>query len=149
MIEVQSRCGHPTACIVSSGEGTNYCGWCEDVARLRDAQRWRSVKDEPPPSRNQNYIDGMADRIGRKIGMSLADPVEAELLRLYAVLACAKGRSTTREDVHDAWAAWASKHWPDHHSLVPFGMLSADTQAKDQEYVDAISKAAMPQEAKP
>lgn len=28
-------CGHPGACVVSSGEGTNFCGWCADVARLR------------------------------------------------------------------------------------------------------------------
>jgi kynureninase len=25
-------CGHPTACIVSTDEGTSYCGWCETNA---------------------------------------------------------------------------------------------------------------------
>ena len=25
-------CGHPAACVVSSEEGTAYCGWCADVA---------------------------------------------------------------------------------------------------------------------
>ena len=25
-------CGHPTACIVVDDDGTNHCGWCEDVA---------------------------------------------------------------------------------------------------------------------
>ena len=25
-------CGHPRACIVSSDEGTHYCGWCEQCA---------------------------------------------------------------------------------------------------------------------
>ena len=23
-------CGHPAACVVSTGEGTNHCGWCAD-----------------------------------------------------------------------------------------------------------------------
>jgi len=32
--EVQ-RCGHPVACIVSTGEGTNYCGWCAETSVLR------------------------------------------------------------------------------------------------------------------
>jgi hypothetical protein len=32
-------CGHPTACITSSDEGTSYCAWCEDVARLREAAK--------------------------------------------------------------------------------------------------------------
>ena len=26
-------CGHPVACVVSSDEGTNYCGWCEEVGK--------------------------------------------------------------------------------------------------------------------
>ena len=30
-------CGHPAACIVNSEEGTSYCGWCAEVARLREA----------------------------------------------------------------------------------------------------------------
>ena len=25
-----SPCGHPAACVVSTGEGTNHCGWCAD-----------------------------------------------------------------------------------------------------------------------
>lgn len=87
---------------------------------------------------NQNYLDACADRIGQRVGMSLTDPVEAEILRLYAVLAFAKGKDTTREDVHDAWAAWTAKHRPGHPALVPFAMLDADAQAKDQLYVDAI-----------
>jgi len=29
-------CGHPTACVVSTDERTGYCGWCADVARLRE-----------------------------------------------------------------------------------------------------------------
>ncbi|MBU0847249.1 hypothetical protein KKH23_08725, partial [Patescibacteria group bacterium] len=30
-------CGHPRSCIVQDDEGTGYCAWCEDVARLREA----------------------------------------------------------------------------------------------------------------
>lgn len=26
-------CGHPAACVVGDREGTNYCGWCEDITR--------------------------------------------------------------------------------------------------------------------
>jgi len=29
-------CGHHTACVVSTDEGTHYCGRCEEVARLLD-----------------------------------------------------------------------------------------------------------------
>lgn len=30
-------CGHPAQAVVPSDEGTNYCGWCADVARYREA----------------------------------------------------------------------------------------------------------------
>jgi len=36
-------CGHPTACITSSDEGTNYCGWC---ASLEEAQKLAIVAYE-------------------------------------------------------------------------------------------------------
>ena len=32
-IEHEQPCGHPTSAIVSSGEGTHYCGECEREAR--------------------------------------------------------------------------------------------------------------------
>lgn len=38
-------CGHPECCVVSSREGTNYCGWCEAEARAKHAEEmseyWR------------------------------------------------------------------------------------------------------------
>jgi len=41
-VQVQFSCGHPTACIVSDDEGTNYCGWCESegthAARITQLQ---------------------------------------------------------------------------------------------------------------
>lgn len=35
-VDEPQHCTHPAACIVSSDEGTSYCGWCADVARLRE-----------------------------------------------------------------------------------------------------------------
>lgn len=29
-------CGHPAACVVSSDEGTSYCGWCAAVREERE-----------------------------------------------------------------------------------------------------------------
>ena len=37
-------CGHPEQCVVSSDEGTSYCGWCKEVARLREAVELAYVK---------------------------------------------------------------------------------------------------------
>lgn len=34
MTDRQPHCGHPVECIVSSDEGTNYCGWCNETAAL-------------------------------------------------------------------------------------------------------------------
>lgn len=53
-VQVQFSCGHPTACIVSDDEGTNYCGWCvsegahaskitellAQLAEMREALEW-------------------------------------------------------------------------------------------------------------
>lgn len=36
-------CGHPAACIVGTGEGTNHCAWCEDVARVK-REAWRDMR---------------------------------------------------------------------------------------------------------
>jgi len=58
----EQPCGHPAACIVSSDEGTNYCGWCVSLDTAADAERERCagileqeavLQDrygEPPPS---------------------------------------------------------------------------------------------------
>jgi hypothetical protein len=60
----------------------------------------------------------------------------------YAVLMRAKGTQTTAEDVHDTWSAWMLARKPDHPAIVPFGELSADAQAMDVPYMQAIHTAA-------
>lgn len=90
-----------------------------------------------------NYIDETAREI-----YWINDPDEIPsdedmaLYRIYAVLAFAKGETTTDEDVHDAWAAWRAETKPDHHSLIPFEQLSSDVQRLDDPYVEAIHEVA-------
>lgn len=67
---------------------------------------------------------------------------DTDLYRIYAVLALAKGAATTNQDVHDAWAAWASDHQPNHPSLVPFDELPERVRELDQPYTDAIHEVA-------
>ncbi len=87
-----------------------------------------------------NYIDRIAVRIYRMAEKTEDSPFPAEfpLYRMYAVLALAKGRRTTAEDVHHCWCAWQSGINPLHHSLIPFAKLSPDVQALDDAYVEAI-----------
>jgi hypothetical protein len=90
-----------------------------------------------------SYLDKIAAEIRRT-----ADPDAARsdedlpLYRIYAVLLLAKGRDVTAEDVHNAWAAWASEHEPESRNLLPFKELSLRTQRKDQLFVDAIHQVA-------
>lgn len=90
-----------------------------------------------------SYIDKIAAEIRRT-----ADPKAAQagedlpLYRLYAVLLLAKGPNVTAEDVHNAWAAWASEHEPESWNLLPFKELSLQVQSKDQLYADAIHQVA-------
>lgn len=84
-----------------------------------------------------NYLDAVAADIG-----ALVPGCEQALLRIYAVLALAKGADVTRADVHHAWAAWRAATRPDHPSLVPFEDLSPEVQALDEPYAEAIRKVA-------
>jgi hypothetical protein len=92
-----------------------------------------------------SYIDKIASDIRRA-----ADPDAAKanedlpLYRLYAVLLLAKGKGVTAEDVHNAWAAWASEHAPTHLNLLPFKELSLETRHKDLRYLNAIREVASP-----
>lgn len=90
-----------------------------------------------------NYLDLIAAEIQRTADPESTPPDEdLSLYRLYAVLLLAKGREVTLEDVHNAWAAWASDHEPDSRHLIPFKELSLSIQRKDQTYVDAIHEVA-------
>lgn len=86
-----------------------------------------------------NYLDLIAAEIQRTAHPDSIPPDEdLPLYRQYAVLLLAKGQEVTLEDVHNAWAAWASEHDSESWSIIPFKELSLSAQRKDQPYVDAI-----------
>lgn len=90
-----------------------------------------------------NYLDKIAAEIQRIADPEAVPPDEdLPLYRLYAVLLLAKGQDVTEEDVHNAWAAWASDHEPDSRHLLPFKELSIRAQRKDRVYVEAIHQVA-------
>lgn len=86
-----------------------------------------------------NYLDLLAAEIQR-----IADPEskpvadDLPLYRQYAVLLLAKGTEVTAEDVHNAWAAWASDYDPNNRNLLPFKELSLSFQRMDEPYAEAI-----------
>lgn len=87
------------------------------------------------------YLDDLGTRIRSALPQRVeAPPASDGLFRLYAVLARAKGATVSSSDVHDAWAAWIQVQDPSHPSLVPYDELDSDTQAEDDEYVDAIRR---------
>jgi hypothetical protein len=86
-----------------------------------------------------NYLDKLAAEIQRTADPESHPPDEdLPLYRQYAVLLLAKGTAVTLEDVHNAWAAWASDYDANHRNLLPFKELSLSVQQKDRAYVDAI-----------
>jgi hypothetical protein len=88
-----------------------------------------------------SYIDKIAVEIRRSAEPNAASADEdLSLYRIYAVLLLAKGRDVTAEDVHNAWAAWASEHEPESWSLLPFKEIPIRVQCKDKYYVDVIHK---------
>ena len=90
-----------------------------------------------------NYLDKVAAEIQRTADPAALPPDEdLPLYRLYAVLLLAKGKQVTAEDIHNAWAAWASDHDPDSRYLLPFKELSLRDQRKDDTYVDAVHRVA-------
>ncbi len=90
-----------------------------------------------------NYLDILAAEIQRTADPEAAPPDDdLPLYRQYAVLLLAKGQDVTVEDVHNAWAAWASDHEPGSRNLLPFKELSLSAQRKDETYVNAIREVA-------
>jgi len=88
-----------------------------------------------------NYLDALAASIRREVPSdSLPDGDTADLFRFYAVLALVRGTAVTREDVHNAWAAWMSASEPTHEAIKPYDELTRDVQREDQVFVDAIRK---------
>jgi hypothetical protein len=86
---------------------------------------------------DQTYIDRARESIEREM-----PDQPPELLDLYLLLALRKGLDTSAQDVHDAWAIWRSRTKADHPAIIPFDALAADVQHLDDEYVDAIRRAA-------
>lgn len=90
-----------------------------------------------------NYLDLLGAEIQRAADPDATPPDDdLPLYRLYAVLLLAKGEGVAFEDVHNAWAAWASDHQPDNRHLIPFKELSLSEQRKDEPYVKAIKQVA-------
>jgi hypothetical protein len=85
-----------------------------------------------------NYLQVVAERIRQQLP-SGAMPAESEaLLLMYALLARAKGRATTAEDVHDAWTAWMTLRRESHESMVPFADLAPVVRREDTPFLRAI-----------
>ena len=88
-----------------------------------------------------NYLDLVAAEIQRFADPRAVPPdKDLPLYRQYAVLLLTKGKDVTAEDVHNAWAAWASEHDPSNRNILPFKELSLSVQRKDELYVSAIQK---------
>jgi hypothetical protein len=86
-----------------------------------------------------NYLESAAHAIKAEAPAGKLPQANTDLLFLvYAALMLAKGETVTREDVHNAWVAWATHIGKDSKALVAFDQLSADVQAQDQPFVDAI-----------
>lgn len=89
-----------------------------------------------------NYLAGIAGQIRREVPIErLPDGDLDTLFLMYAVLALAKGRDVTREDVHNAWVAWMIAQGRDHESMVPFKELPTDIKQEDDVFVAAIRRA--------
>jgi hypothetical protein len=91
-----------------------------------------------------SYLDDLAEEIRSRVpDAAVPEDDDAEkLFRGYAVLLLAKGTNVTREDVHNAWAAWMLNKEEAHESIVPFDALGADVQREDSPFVTAIREAA-------
>ncbi len=90
-----------------------------------------------------NYLDLLASEIQRTADPEAVPPDEdTALYRQYAVLLLAKGQMVTAEDVHNAWAAWASEFDPESRHLLPYKELSLTAQRKDEPYAEAIRRVA-------
>lgn len=90
-----------------------------------------------------NYLELIAAEIQRTADPESTPPDEdLSLYRQYAVLLLTKGQAVTTEDVHNAWAAWASEYDAEHRHLIPFKELSLNEQLKDEPYVEAIKEVA-------
>ena len=85
----------------------------------------------------RTYVSEVMDAIAEETGFT-----DAFRLRLYALLALAKGADTTPEDVHGAWVLWMVERNSRHRLLVPFDQLPSGVQELERSTVEAIHKVA-------
>jgi hypothetical protein len=89
------------------------------------------------------YLDDLAAEIRSEVPDAVRlDEDTTDLYLIYAVLLLAKGDGATREDVHNAWAAWKAIRREDHESVRPFDELSDATKDEDSPFVTAIRQVA-------
>lgn len=94
-----------------------------------------------------NYLDQLAAEIHARTESQPMEPYQWPLYRIYAVLCLAKGAAITAEDVHNAWAAFATVQWPDSPWLVPYEALPEDVQHMDDPYAAVLREMAQSQPA--
>lgn len=88
------------------------------------------------------YLESLAESIRSEVLRSADIPDDSEeLFLIYALLCRSKGRTTTLEDVHDAWAIWMAARNPLHPALVEFAQLSHNQQQEDVPYLNGIHAA--------
>jgi hypothetical protein len=86
-----------------------------------------------PVTVSTNYVDQIVAALTRRL-----DDCEIDLLRQHALLVLVTGEQATEQHAHDAWAAWRIATNPGHRLLVPFDHLTAEAQALNTPYADAI-----------
>ena len=90
-----------------------------------------------------NYLDELAAAVRAEVDPGRIPKGDTtSLFRMYALLVRAKGTAVTARDVHDVWAVWALEAKPHHSAIRPWEDLDAETQAKDDHYVQALHRAA-------
>ncbi len=89
------------------------------------------------------YLHDLAAEIHGEVPEAVRlDEDTTDLFLLYAILLLAKGEGVSREDVHNAWAAWKVIRGEDHESVRPFDELSDATKDEDSPFVTAIRRVA-------
>jgi hypothetical protein len=83
-----------------------------------------------PVTVSTNYVDQIVAALTQRL-----DDCEIDLLRRPVLVT---GEQTAEQHGHDAWAAWRTATNPRHRLLVPFDHLTAEAQALNTPYADAI-----------
>lgn len=102
-----THCGHPSAAIVSSDEGTSYCRWCEDVGKAREEGRREGMDavaavlddgfDPWPAVKRTVNVEAMDHRARSGLD-AILDAVIADACRAIRALASTARESVARVD---------------------------------------------------